>query len=364
MKTILFVAVIALFVSGCGEDRSSGIYTLSESGKKQWVYENERGQRMVENNFVYIPGGFDVDGDGVDEGGFWLSIYEAKEDDRSNKIISKVTNVENTLSKYFQVFDADSKYFDKSLTKDSGYVSSIEGLSAKKVIFSKDGNATHSISPLEAVISLENSQIEGGFKISLPSEKQWMQLVKLVINNPKNWTGNEVGKGKLYQGDKYGTNDRRFFVIENSILGEDEYVPKSYKRDLYDLSGGVAEWTSGMIKIEDRFLTGDSGKREYDEVNKAPLWWKPILKDETISLSSIEGAGLYNDGFSLEGVNDTLAVSVKGTGDVGKYAVVARGGSNSKDDMTLVGISAAKLTYGAGYKGPTVGFRAASDYLY
>ncbi len=371
MKTILLIAVVVLFLNGCGEDRSQSISSnLSATGKKQWIYENERGQKMVENNFIYIPGGFDVDGDGLNEGGFWLSIYEAKEDYKSNETItvSKTTSVQTTLRKYFQVFNKNSGYFDNSLEGNSGYIkkpaSSIEGINAKRVIFTKDRNATHSISPLEAVISLQNSQIDGGYNISLPSEKQWMQLVKLVINNPKNWTGKEIGKGKLYQGNRYSMSDRRFFIIENSILGEDAYVPKNYAKDVYDLSGGVAEWTSGMVKIEDRFLTGDSGRLEYDEVNSAPSWWKPILKNQTMALSSIEGAGQYYDGFSLVGANDTLAVSIKGTGNVDNYAVVARGGSNSKDDMMLVGIGEAKLSYGAGYKGPTVGFRASSEYLY
>ena len=375
MKSIYFiitVAIISLFVIGCGDDRSHGSYKLSKSGVKQaWIYEGERGNTMVENNFVYIPGGFDVDGDGVNESGFWLSVYEAKDDNATNANIdvSNVTNIENILTQSFQVYNTKSKKFDKTLAHDSGYsnslVSNILGFKASKVVFNDSGKLVRNISPLESVVSLKASQIDGGYEIMLPTEKQWMHVVQLVINNPKNWTSKEIGKGQLYQGDRSGTANRRTFVIENSILGDDVYVPKDYAVDVYDLSGGVAEWTSGMVAFGDRFLTGDSGKQEFNGINGMPSWWKPILKGQKASLGQMEGAGQYHDGSSLAGTTDTIIVNADGTkGNVDDYAVVARGGSNSIDDKTLVGISAAKLDYGAGFQDPTVGFRAATSYLY
>ncbi len=376
MKKIFFMSAVtvALLISGCGEDRSQDDkFGLSSKGaKKQWITDSDSAKVMKDNGFVYIPGGFDVDGDGRDEGGFWLSIYEAKEDTRINNSINlrNLGSVQELLIEHFKVFDPQDEYqrFNKDLTNESKFstnlIRDIEGIDAKKVIFTKDGNISKGISPLEAVISLENSQIQDGEEIYLPSEKQWMQLVKLVVNNPKNWTENKVGKGKLYQGDKYGISSKRYFVIENNILGDDEFVPKNYKVEVYDLSGSVAEWTSGMIEIEDRFLSGAEAEKEYNDVNNAPSWLKPMLQDGT-TLNSIQGAGKYHDGFSKAGANDTLAISENNTtGNVSKYAVVARGGSNSIDDEMLVGIGASKLSYGAGYKGPTVGFRASSAYLY
>jgi hypothetical protein len=376
MKKIFYISAvtIALLISGCGEDRSQDDeFGLSSKGaKKQWITDSESAKVMRNNGFVYIPGGFDVDNDGQNEGGFWLSAYEAKEDDRINSDISlkNFDSVQALLIKHFKVFDPQDEYqrFNKDLTNESKFstklVRDITGVSAKKVMFTKDGNISKSSSPLEAVISLENSQIEDGEEIYLPSEKQWMQLVKLVVNNPKNWTEDEVGKGKLYQGNKYGISNRRYFVIENSILGVDEFVPTNHEVNVYDLSGSVAEWTSCMIEIGDRFLSGAEAEKEYNDVNNAPSWLKPMLQDGT-TLNSIQGAGKYHDGFSKAGANDTLAINENNTtGNVSFYAVVARGGSNSVDDEMLVGIGASKLSYGAGYKGPTVGFRASSDYLY
>ena len=374
MKSIYFIAlavVTSLFVSGCGDDRSHGTYKLSKSGVKQsWIYESGQGSVMVENNFVYIPGGFDVDGDGVIESGFWLSVYEAKEDNATNKNIdlSDITNIQNFIRENFWVYNPNDEYkrFNKSLPLDNGYTNSpASDLSISQVIFNDSGKTVKNISPLEAAISLKSSQIDGGYKIMLPTEKQWMHVVQLVINNPKNWTSKEVGKGQLYQGDRSGTGNRRTFVIENSILGDDLYVPKDYSVDVYDLSGGVAEWTSGMVAIGDRFLTGDSGKNEYSSINNIPTWWKPILEGQSTSLGQMEGAGQYHDGSSLAGTTDTIIVNADGTkGNVDNYAVVARGGSNSIDDKRLVGISAAKLDYGVGFQDPTVGFRGATAYLY
>lgn len=374
MKSIYLITsllVASLFIGGCGDDRSHGTINLDESGKKiSWIYDNEQGKIMVENNFVYIPGGFDVDGDGVEERGFWLSKYEAKDDNTTDKTIdvSNIINIQNFIRNNFQVYNATDEYkrFNKSLPLNSGYLTNVTtdiGLSASKVIFNELGDVVKNISPIEAVISLQNSQIVDGYEISLPSEKQWMHLVQLIINNPKNWTGEEVGKGKLYQGDIYGIDNSRTFVIENSILGKDSYVPNDYAVEVTDLSGGVAEWTSGMIAIVDRFIDANNGEKEYSEVSIAPSWWKPSLDDKTM-LNSFHGVGKFHDTSSRVGANDILAITDMDAGFVDNFSVVARGGSNSFNDEFLVGISAARVGYGPGFKERTVGFRAASAYLY
>ncbi len=375
MKNIYYITslvIVLLFANGCGEDRSHGVTELSESGTNtSWIYESDQGKLMLENNFVYIPGGFDVDGDGVEEGGFWLSVFEAKEDNTTDETVSinSTINIQDLISENFQVYNAAGRYnkFDKSLPLDSGYLTDLDskatGLNALNVFFNESGKIVNNLSPVEAVISLQSSQIDGGYAILLPTEKQWMHLEQLIINNPENWTGNVVGAGKLYQGDINGTSNRRTFVIENSILGEDTYVPKNYKVNVYDLSGGVAEWTSGMIAIEDRFIEANSGEKEYSELSSAPSWWKPILDDKTI-LNSIHGVGKFHDTASRVGANDILAISNMDTGYVDNFSAIARGGSNSFNDEFLVGIGAVRLGYGLGFKEHTIGFRAASDYLY
>jgi hypothetical protein len=335
MKRIIYtVALVSLFVSGCGEDRShsdSGL-SLFGSGTK-WIYDTASGKEMVKNNFTYIPGGFDVDGDGENEGGFWISLYEARENG-SIEDLDTVGNI-NLIRDTFRVYDANTKMFDKVLDRD--FLQNIDLKNSLKVKFADNGNVANNLTPIEAVVAIKNSQIDGGVKIGLPSEKQWMHIVKLVVNNPKNWTEGEVGKGKLFQGNKYSDDDRRFFVIENSLLGEDPNVPDDYKTDVYDLSGNYAEWTSGMVALTEKIDVQKDGD--------IPKFWQTELKNGTVlSTTSDIGAGQYQSSTH--------------------YVVVARGGSQFESDDSLVGINAVQLKYDLYQSDQAIGFRATSAYLY
>ena len=371
--TTLSIVVAVLGLQGCGEDRST-LYDgsgnkIGSSGKKvSWIYDTADGRKMVANNFVYIPGGFDVDGDNIVEEGFWLAKYEARETNQTIKL-DNIGTINDVIRNNFLVYNKKTRKFDQQVDVNSSYsktlLSSLRGFHANKVVFSPDGNATKSYSPIEAVVSLAHSQIDGvkAWHTALPSEKQWMQLVQLVINNKENWSSQEVNKGKIFQGDTFKSKERNYFVIANNLLGQDTHVPSDYKVQVYDLSGNLAEWTNGMIAKEDRFLGGDATEIEYTTLGSdTPRWWMPILNGENAPLNSLYGAGKYYDGSSLNGTNDTLNLTGN-TGDVDKYAVVARGGSKTQADQTLVGISAAKLNYGPGFKDPSLGFRAASGYV-
>ena len=323
---------------------------------------------MQANNFVYIPGGFDVDGDGENEKGFWLAKYEARE---TNETVSTagLGTVAELIRNNFLVYNTATKHFDRQLASDdttytSSQISSIIGFGAKRVHFTDEGNATGAYSAIEAIVSLEASQVRGSaWHISLPSEKQWMQVVKLVINNQDNWNSGKVGEGKIYRGARYQTTERRYLVVRNGLLGNDPKVPKDYSVHVYDLSGNLAEWTTGMFAIDDRFLGGNGGEAEYNALGaNVPKWWLPILEGKTTALPSIYGVGKYYDGSTISGANDTLNITGS-TGFVDDYAVVARGGSIARGDKDLTGISAAKLEYGPGFKDPSIGFRAASAYV-
>ncbi len=368
----ILVAGLLVF-SGCGEDRStlydSNGNKIAPSGKKvQWIYDTADGREMVANNYVYIPGGFDVDGDGFEESGFWLAKYEARETNETLSAFNMGTVFE-AIRNNFLIYNPQTKRFDKQLDiNSSAYpskaLSSIFDFHVNRVRFTDEGNATGSYSPIEAALAMKYSQVEESqWRVSLPSEKQWMQVVQLVINNKANWTTGEVGKGRLFYGKRDNGTDRRYFVIENSILGYDPHVPDDYSVHVYDLSGNLAEWTKGMFVIEDRFLGGAAGMVEYNTLGTdAPKWWMPILKGEELPLHSIYGAGKYFDGSNTSGATDTLNLTGV-TGDVDPYAVVARGGSSARGDHELTGISAAKLDYGPGFKDPAIGFRGASVYV-
>ena len=374
---ISLVSAIALLFVGCGEDRTkpanSGALLLGAHGGGgvdivSKIYESDKGKRMVSNNFVYIPGGFDVDGDGEDESGFWISKYEATEvmGDINSSLLSN-NNVNLFLSDNFKVYDPNLKNFSAKLDVNSSYLkiplSDVAQLQVTRVGFSPIVAPIKNMSALEAALSLKGSQINGGEEIGLPSNKQWMQLVQLVVNNPLNWIDGVIGDGKLYQGKKYIGSDSREFTISNNILGIDKNVELDYSVKVSDLSGNLSEWTNGLIAKEDRFVNGGSGILDFESVNNMPTWLKPFVKDLNLTVGSEVGAGQYHDGFAIAGANDTLEISKHTFGDVDDYSSVARGGSSSIDDRSLVGIGAMKLTYGPGYKGPTVGFRASSKYI-
>ncbi len=376
---ISLVSAITLLFVGCGEDRTrtanSDILLLGAHGGAgvdgvfiPKIYDTTTGKRMLVNNFVYVPGGFDVDGDGENEDGFWISKYEATRavGDINLSILSD-NNVSGFLAENFKVYNPISKKFSSKLDENSSYLkiplNEINRFETTKVGFSSMGNTVKNMSALEASVSLKGSQIEGGEEIGLPSNKQWMQLVQLIINNPQNWISEVVGEGDIYQGNQYLGDDRRYFIISNNLLGVDKNVELDYSTQVFDLSGNLSEWTDGLIAKGDRFVNGGSGVLEFESINNMPTWLKPFVKDLNLSVGSEVGAGQYHDGFAIAGANDTLEISTHTFGDVDDYASVARGGSSSIDDKSLVGIGAMKLTYGPGYKGPTVGFRGASKYI-
>ncbi len=369
--TTLSIVVTVLGLQGCGEDRStlydgSGNKIVSLGKKVSWIYDTTDGKKMIANNFVYIPGGFDVDGDQVPEEGFWLAKYEARETNQTINL-DNIGTISDIIRDSFLVYNKETRKFDQQVDINNSYLniplSTLQGFSANKVLFSADGTPVSSYSPIEAVVALAHSQVDNArWHITLPSEKQWMQIVQLVINNKENWSG-EIGKGKIFQGTTFKAKEKRDFVIANNLLGQDTHVPLDYKVHVYDLSGNLAEWTNGMIAKKDRFLGGDAGEVEYTTLgNDTPKWWIPILNGESVPLTSLYGAGKYYDGSTLNGTTDVLNITGN-TGDVDDFAVVARGGSFTEADQTLVGISAAKLNYGPGFKDPTLGFRAASGYV-
>ena len=371
-SAIATIAIVASMLIGCGGDRSTRYDATGKKiggGHKQaWITDSDDGMAMIAHNFVYIPGGFDVDGDGRNESGFWLAKYEARETN-SSIATANLGSVPDLIRSSFLIYDPQSGYFDRQLPADSAAyqnkpLSDILGFRAHRVYFGADENATGGYSAIEAVVALAHSQIEGvQWDIGLPSEKQWMQVVKLAINNPANWSGGKVGEGKLYQGVRHDGTDRRYLVISNGIMGKDTHVPDDYSVRVYDLSGNLAEWTTGMFAIDDRFNGGDGGKAEYTQLgNNVPKWWLPIVEGASSPLAAIYGAGAYYDGSTTSGAVDTLDITGQ-TGSVDPYAVVARGGSAARGDQSLTGVGAAKLDFGPGYKDPSIGFRGATEYI-
>ncbi len=342
--TLMFATALILF-AGCGEDRShpKNGYVSDGPGKNKrpYITETSRGKAMQSHHFVYIPGGFDVDGDGVNEGGFWLAQYEAR-DGGGNVDLSADTNISAIIKTYFKAFNGTGFQADintSGYTEDSAQNA---GLSAIKPVYSANGTSKNNISALEAVLSLKHSQIDTGYPVSLPLEKQWMQLVILAVNNPENWDG-DIGTGTL----------KEPLIFANGLLGNDTNVPQNYKATVYELGGGLSEWTRGAFMATDRIPGATI--RTWQDVNqsKIPTWWLPKLKDSNITLITVGG---YYGGIDSTPVEDQN-INLSGNNN-GAYAVTARGGSTLDS-----AISAAWVQYGFGSKRQDIGFRGASAYI-
>ncbi len=386
-------------------DVSLNLYSVS--GLTNVLVDESTWTTMTDANFIYIPGGWDVDGDGTIETGFWMAKYEAK-DAGSAADISGVTSLREFLSSNFYVYNPDTKMFDEVLCSDgttgvhSGTTpescrqhayttasASDLGQTVNKVEFVAAGAPMDSISAVQAAIAVNDSQITGGKTIILPTDKQWMHVVQLIINNGDNWTDGMVNDGgTLFNGNidsggslEAGTDEdellvtdlyRRIHIIENGIFAEDPSVAPDYYAYIWDISGNVEEFTRGFIAANettgsntggDTFLTGDSGWEDLSTIygtdnRDAPDWMLPILADD-ILLESAQLAGRYYEGASINGAQDLADIGYGG-GYFSGFSTILRGNHYSSGYYS--GVATIKLVKGPASYSFWSGFRAASDY--
>ncbi len=240
---------------------------LDESDYYPWITEVEPGKTMIDNGFVYIPGGFDVDDDGDDESGFWMAQYEARANGATTITIDNLSNF------------IKENFISINTTDILVYKSSAPGLSGEPLytpIYSQNGTeAMTGMYGYEAAALIAQNQIDRGLKTTLPSNKQYSHVVAILNNN------NEV---------------------QNSY---DVNVPASYKGEIFEIDSGILEFTKNLVKLSD-----------FDEQNP-PSWWrveKVFYNDSDKAAASTNtlinedsGAGKEQDPFAviLEGDKDS-----------------------------------------------------------
>jgi len=256
-------------------------------------------KNSFEEGIVYIPGGFDVDGDGEIEPGFWLSQYPASPI-KSEEIDIKYDHFEDIMNEKFNTLG-----FDKADYTDGEVSNSNDSY---KVKFTDEGaDSSKYMSSMYAMDvplifqSKESCTIDGEvYASSLPSNKQYQHLRKLL--------------------DAY-TDDST--TVQNSILGNDINVQRDYKVGIFYL-GLTREYTKDIVKIEGFEAPGfwDVGDISIDESKKS---WA----DTDI-------------GYSAPGFVDPYAVIVRQNQDI---------------DLTF------SIGSGESTKDKEVIFRSASDYV-
>ncbi len=309
------------------DDETNPLNTLD---RKPWIYETTEGVIMEKAGFAYIPGGFDVDGFEV-EAGYWMATKEAR---------STTETVDGSSINADFVTDTFKLFNSEGIPSGISAINSINPL--VKVDFNTTGTKQANIFAFEAAFMASASAPTNKWATSLPTDKQWTHMVKLMINNVTNWSG-AIGFSNLKEGGAYS--------VENSILGYDTNVEERYKRDLLEVADGNAEWTRTLID-KDIPTPGMADFAQIKELDILPDWWLPIVNN--VTLNDTTNIGIY---INIGG----RFVSVDTPSD---YLVMTRGGS---DNEVLTqednGIATADFGYGLNYQNANIGFRAASEYV-
>ena len=295
---------------------------LDASRRCPWLFEETENIKMMDDGFVYVPGGFDVDEDGINETGFWASRYQAREtgvEISSAEVISIVGNYNTFID----------KNFERSNTSENlqGYMGEnlVDTLKGKVLSFS---NAYAQLNPrsssLPSYLAMASlSKFVSPKDLGLLTQKQYTQITKLLNAN--------IAKG----GDAK--------TLKNNLLGIDKNIPlDGYSDNIYEFGLGHKEYLKGLMWLVD---SSNTVKFSLEHVKS---WWG-------IDMDTLR----YNYDSPNYGSNATIDVGM-GIGIFkDNYAVMVRGGTLLYLFQGTTGVESdtANSTNG-------IGFRAATAYLH
>lgn len=233
---------------------------------------------------VYIPGGFDVDGDGVIENGFWFTPYPASA--TSQKLASAdYPNFNEAISEKYQVLNGGD------LTYTTGNVYHSNPIYTPK--FTDEGtnpdNYMSRLYGMDIPIAIESANIPAcadndgnSYEPTIPSNKQYIHILKLL--------------------EAYTTDD---VTIKNGLLGVDPNVPLDYETKVYYMEH-FREYTRDIV-----YLDG------FTQPSQLPSYWR-VLVGEQILYEEVNGKPLawadVDVGFGAPGWMDPMAIVVRTKG--------------------------------------------------
>ena len=291
--------------------------------------ESEEGATLLAYGYAYVPGGFDVDGDGKNEGGFWMSRYQARKSGvliPSEKISSIVGNLNQYISKEFKVLNKNIQllsYYERPLTESQ--ITAGNELLFREIDIAGEPRIS-SYTPLLARACLSQYFLrdsEGNkldINITLPTMKQYVQVKMLLDADFKN-----NGDGRH---------------IRNGLLGTDPNVPLStFSVVIEEFGERYKEFVRNIIELRD--INGDDA---FDSTKDLRNWWATdsskideFAKGATSGINIGQGTGPESD----------------------MYGVVARAGDILDVRISVTGTE----SDGAGDTNG-ISFRAATPYLY
>ncbi len=293
------------------------------------VTETNEGATLLAYGYAYIPGGFDVDGDGINEGGFWMSRYQARASGveiPSPTVIDTVGNINQYMSKNFKVINKNVQVlsYDEALLKETQATAGSELLFKETDIAGID--RVSNMTPYLAQVCLSKYYLvdSNGTKldinITMPTMKQYLHAKMLL------------------DADYANNGDGRH--IRNGLLGTDPNVPlTTYSLVIDEFGESHKEFVRNLVQLRD-----PNGVDTFDATTDIPKWWDVNLtKYKEFPSGATSGTDIG-----------------QGTGpESDAYAVVVRGGEILDVRISLTGTEsdAAGQTNG-------ISFRAATDYLY
>ena len=302
---------------------------LDKTKRCPFETETSLGSELLANGYNYIPGGFDVDGDGKKEGGFWMSRYQARESGvviPSERITRIIGNINKYISKKFRVLNKNIQVFsydERTLTEQ-------EATAGNELLF-KDTDVAgetriSSYTPLLAEACLSQYHLtdnEGNnldINITMPTMKQYLHVKRLLDADLK-----------------HGGDGRH---IRNGLLATDPNVPlTTFSLIIEEFGERHKEFLRNIIELRDI-----NGNDAFDSLRDIPKWWNvDSSKIEEFSKGATSGINIGH-----------------GTGpESDSYGVVVRGGDILDVRISVTGTESDR-------EGDTngIGFRAATPYLY
>ena len=292
------------------------------------------GRLLSEYGYAYMPGGFDVDGDSVPEGGFWLSTYQA----RASDVDVPVSDIVAMMSNGYNQFIIDNFELVNGKGAVTGYTHEIldtTDLQVPKVLFKKSEVENRArlteTTPYSIIATLKNYKLTNseGEALDMPlhlmNEKQYAQVRMLLDADLANG-----GDGK---------------TIRNGLLANDTNVPLVvYSIKIEEFGRNFKEYTSTIVQLLD-----NTNVNEVFTLDDIKDWWGV---NKSIIVRNLDGNG------KQDGANSRINVGFSAGVRKDHYAVCVMG----KDQLDLTqgtaGINEDSIGTTNG-----IGFRAASGYL-
>ncbi len=293
------------------------------------LIETNEGATLLAYGYAYIPGGFDVDGDGVNEGGFWMSRYQARAsgvDITSGTVIDTVGNINRYMSSNFKVLNKNIQVLNYNETR----LKETDAKAGTELLFKEsDVAGIDRISDMEPYLAqvcltkyhlTDSNGTQLDVNITMPTMKQYVQAKMLL------------------DADMTHNGDGRH--IRNGLLGIDPNVPlTTYSLVIDEFGESHKEFVRNIVQLRD-----PKGNDTFSFSADVPNWW------DTNASKYKEFANGATSGTDIG----------QGTGpESDAYAVVVRGGEILDVRISLTGTESDRAGETNG-----ISFRAATDYLY